>query len=400
MFVGYNTFEYRARARAVLPRGLFQFIDRGTEDEHGLARNREALNSMTLERRVLRDVSERTTAIELFGRTLSMPVAVAPTGAAGLLWYQGELALARAAVRAGIPFTLATGSLTPMAKIAEGGGQLWFQLYVWPDREVSHAQVRSVLAAGYEALVITVDLPVPANREYNLRSGFTIPFKITRKGLLDILAHPGWCARVLGRYALTTGLPRYENYPTAIKQRFTGQPMGRSMPRADSLTWDDIAEIRRIWPKTLMIKGILHPEDAELAIAHGADGIIVSNHGGRAFDSAVSSIAALPAVVNQVKNRVPVLVDSGFMRGSDIVKALVLGASCVLIGRATLYGVAVAGEAGASRVLSLIKDEIGRTLAMMGCRSVAELSQMRESSRGQLGREERSAGVSRPLVQI
>jgi L-lactate dehydrogenase (cytochrome)/(S)-mandelate dehydrogenase len=376
MFLGHNAFEYRDRARRMLPSGLFQFIDRGTEDELGLAENRRQLEAVKLTRRVLRDVSGRSTATELFGKPLAMPVAIAPTGAAGLLWNNGELALAKAAQAAGIPFTLATGSLTAMERIAtEAGGNLWFQLYILPDKAISHALIGRVMDAGFDALVVTVDMPVAANREYNLKSGFTIPFKLTRRNMADVITHPGWCTRVLGRYLVTTGLPRYENYPTAIKQRFTAAPMGRSMPKSDSLTWADLGDIRRMWPKTLLVKGILHPEDAELAIAQGVDGIIVSNHGGRSLDSVITPIQALPAVVRQVAGRVPVLVDSGFMRGSDVVKALALGARCVLVGRATLYGVAVGGEAGAARVLSLLKDEIARTMAMVGCASVEELDE-------------------------
>lgn len=375
LFVGYNTHDYRGRARKVLPSGLFQFIDRGTEDETGLQRNRDALAALQLQRRVFRDVSRRSTATTLFGKSLTMPVAVAPTGAAGLAWYNGELALARAASAAGIPFTLATGSLTSMEKVAaEAKGQLWFQLYVWPDRSISHAQIERVLAAGYEALVVTADLPVPANREYNLHTGFTIPFRFSPGNILDVLCHPRWIAGVLGRYMATTGLPRYENYPSEIKQRITKAPLGRTMPRTDSLTWSDLAEIRRLWPKTLIVKGLLYPGDAALAIEHGADAVIVSNHGGRAFDPAMPSIAALPGVVAEVRGRVPVLIDSGFMRGSDVVKAIALGADCVLIGRATLYGVAAAGEAGAGRVLSIFKEEIDRTLAMLGVSSLNELT--------------------------
>jgi L-lactate dehydrogenase (cytochrome)/(S)-mandelate dehydrogenase len=375
MFVGYNAFEYRAKARKILPRGLFNFIDRGAEDELGLSANREQLDSIKLLRRVLRDVSKRNTETELFGEKLSMPVTIAPTGAAGLLWNQGELALARAAKTAGIPFTLATGSLTAMERVAEGaGGNLWFQLYILPDRDISHALIKRVSDAGYAALVVTVDLPVPANREYNLRSGFTIPFRFTRQNMLDVMLHPGWGARVIGRYMLTTGLPRYENYPSEIKRRFTDLPMGRSMPKSDSLSWDDFAMIRQTWRRKLLVKGILHPDDAELAIANGADGIIVSNHGGRALDSAVTPIQALPAIVKRVGGRVPVLVDSGFMRGSDVVKAIALGANCVLIGRATLYGIAVGGESGAERVLSLLQDELSRTMAMIGCTSIGEIT--------------------------
>lgn len=374
MYVGYNTYEFRAEARRIVPRGLFDFVDRGAEDEIALRNNREQLDAIKLVPRVLRDTAQRTSATVLFGKPLSLPLAVAPTGAAGLLWHNGELALAKAAAKAGVPFTASTASLTAMERIAsEAGGNLWFQLYVWPDRSMSNALVERVDRAGYEALVVTVDNPVPPNREYNNRSGFTIPFRVTGRNARDVLRHPGWLARVLGRYALTTGLPRYENYPTEVKQRFTGLPMGKSMPRTDALSWEDLDHFRRVWPRTLLIKGILHPDDAELAIRHGADGIIVSNHGGRVLDSAAAPVQALPAIVERVAGRISVLVDGAIMRGSDIVKAVALGANAVLAGRAPLYGLAVGGEAGAARVLALLKEETERVFALIGCSSPAEL---------------------------
>lgn len=374
MYVGYNASEYRTRARKILPRGLFEFVDRGAEDELALRNNRVQLDAVKLIPRVLKDTAKRSTETTLFGKRIAMPLAIGPTGAAGLLWHDGELALAKAAAKIGVPFTLSTGSLTSMERIAsEGGGNRWFQLYVWPEKSRSHALIERAAQAGHEALVVTLDLPVSANREYNQRSGFTIPFRVTPRNLSDVLAHPRWLATVLGKYIMTTGLPRYQNYPTDLKQSFAGRPLGRTMPRTDSLSWEDFGEIRRIWPRTLIAKGILHPADAELAISNGADGIIVSNHGGRALDAAIAPIQALPAIVAQVGGRVPVLMDGAVMRGSDIVKAVALGASAVLVGRATLYGIAAAGEDGATRVLALLKEEADRVMAMTGCASITDI---------------------------
>jgi (S)-mandelate dehydrogenase len=374
VYVGYNTYEFRARARQIVPRGLFEFVDRGAEDELCLRNNRDQIEAITLIPRVLQDTAGRTTATTLFGKSIAMPLAIAPTGAAGLLWHNGELALAKAAAAAGVPFTVSTASLTSMERIAnEAGGTLWFQLYVWPDKEKTHALIKRVADAGYDTLVVTVDNPVPSNREYNNRSGFTIPFRFTRRNIGDVLMHPRWLASVIGKYLMTTGLPRYENYPTEVKQRFTGLPMGRSMARADSLSWKDFEIFRRLWPKTLMVKGLVHPSDAEQAIAHGADGVIVSNHGGRALDTAVAPIQILPAVVERVAGRVPVLMDGSIMRGSDIIKAVSLGASAVLVGRATLYGVAVGGQEGAARVLHLFREEIDRVMGQIGAASIADL---------------------------
>jgi L-lactate dehydrogenase (cytochrome)/(S)-mandelate dehydrogenase len=358
-----------------VPHGLFEFVDRGTEDEVSLRHNRAIFERIRLKPRTLVDVSKRSQEITLFGKKHKMPIIIAPTGTAGLMWYEGELALARAAAEAGVPFTLATGSMTAMEKVAEqAGGTLWFQLYMWPDRSLSHKLVERAKAAGYEALVVTVDGVVPGNREYNLRNGFTIPFTFTRGNITDVLLHPRWLLGVLARYLVTTGMPRYQNYPTDIKYRITAGPMGRSSMRNDSLNWDDLRALRKLWPHRLLVKGLLHPQDALMAADCGADGVIVSNHGGRNLDTVISPIEALPEVVDAVGKRVAVLVDSGFRRGTDVVKALALGAHAVQIGRATLYGVAAGGEAGARRAISLFRGEIDRVIALLGCNSISELS--------------------------
>ncbi|HJQ63206.1 MAG TPA: alpha-hydroxy acid oxidase, partial [Burkholderiales bacterium] len=269
----------------------------------------------------------------------------------------------------------ATGSMTALEKVAEeAGGTLWFQVYMWPDRTLSHRLIDRAKAAGYQALIVTVDTPVTPGREYNLRNGVTIPFRFTRRNVTDVLMHPRWVANVLMRYLMTSGMPRYENYPTEMKQRITALPMGRSMMVTDSLTWDDLRALRKLWPHPLMVKGILRVEDAMHAADCGADGVIVSNHGGRAVDSTMAPIEMLPRIVDTVGNRITVLVDSGFRRGADVVKGLALGASAVLIGRATLYSTAVAGQAGAARALEIYRDEIDRMLALIGCAGVAELN--------------------------
>jgi len=366
--------DLRELARKRLPKGVFEFFDRGNGDEVALAENRAAFERIKLAPRMLVDTSGRSQAITLFGKAQKMPIVVGPTGSAGLAWYEGELALARAAKAAGIPYTLATGSMTSLERVAaEAGGNLWFQVYMWPDRAASHALIERARVAGYEALVVTVDTPVTPGREYNLRNGMTVPFRFTRRNVTDVLLHPRWLADVLLRYLLTTGMPRYENYPTTMKARITAAPMGRSMMVTDTLTWEDLRELRRRWPHALMVKGILRADDARLAADCGVNGIIVSNHGGRAVDSTRAPIAVLPEIVEAVGSRISVLVDSGFRRGTDVVKALALGAKAVLIGRATLYGTAVAGEAGAARAIEMYRDEVDRLLALIGCPGVSAL---------------------------
>lgn len=371
----YNIADLRELARRRLPRGIFEFIDRGAEDEVSLRNNRAAFERIRLNPRVLVDVSQRSQEITLFGKPQKMPLVIAPTGTPGIMWHEGEIALARAAKAAGIPFTLATTSLTAMEKVfAQAGGTLWFQLYNYADRALSIGIAERAKAAGFEALVVTVDSPTFSNREYNLRNGFTIPMTYTVRNVADVLQHPRWMLSVLMRYWLQGGVPLYENYPAAVKAGIKAHAMGRALKLNDSITWDYIRELRKLWPGKLILKGLLDPRDAALAADCGADGVILSNHGGRVMDGALAPIEALPRVIEAVGGRITVMVDSGFRRGSDVIKAFALGAQAVLIGRSTLYGVAAAGEAGAARALAIFREEIDRMLALIGCPSLADIS--------------------------
>ena len=373
----YNIADLRERARARLPRGIFEYVDRGTEDEVCLRHNREVIERIKLRPRVLVDVNQRSTASTLFGKPMAMPLAVAPTGSAGLTWYEGELALARAAKEAGVPFTLATGSQTPLEKIArEAGGRLWFQIYMWANRNLSYELIRRVENAGYEALIVTVDTPVGPNREYNTRNGFGLPFIPSLRSYVDMLTHPRWLVGTMFRYFATSGMPRLENHPEEYRRRITADPKtGRRALRSDSLNWTDIRRVRELWPRTLMIKGLMHPDDARLAVEHGADAVVLSNHGGRNLDYVESTFEVLPEIAAAVGNRTTVIIDSGVRRGSDIVKALALGANAVLAGRATLYGTATGGQAGAARALELLRYEMDTAMAMLGCPTVADIGQ-------------------------
>jgi isopentenyl diphosphate isomerase/L-lactate dehydrogenase-like FMN-dependent dehydrogenase len=371
----YNTSDLREAARRRLPHGLFEFMDRGNDDEIAVRDNRLALETIKFKPRVLIDVSKRSQEISLFGKRQKMPIIVAPTGSTGLAWYEGEIALARAAAAHGIPFTLAAGSMTALERVAaEAGGTLWMQFYMWPDRSLSHQLIARARDAGFEALVFTVDTPVAPGREYNLRNGFTIPFRFTSRNVTDVLMHPRWLIGVLGRYLVTTGMPRYRNFPAHTQTRITALPMGRSTALNDTITWNDVRELRKLWPGKLIVKGIQHPRDAVLAADCGADAVVLSNHGGRVLDSTTAPILVLPQVVDAVGKRITVIVDSGFRRGSDVVKALALGADAVMVGRAPLHGTASAGEAGALRALQIYRDEIDRVMAMIGCASVADLN--------------------------
>ena len=370
----YNIFDLRDQALKRVPKGLFEFCDRGTEDEVSLRNNRAVFDRIRFKPRTLVDVSKRSLETTIFGNKHKMPMVIAPTGTAGLMWFEGELALARAAKEAGIPFTLATGSMTAMERVAnEVGGELWFQLYLWPERRYSHELVERAKVAGFKALVMTVDGASAGNREYNIRNGFTIPFTYSRRAVVDMLRHPRWLASVMLRYLMTTGMPVYRNYPAELMAKLTAGPMGRSSLRTDSLNWSDLDALRKLWPGKLIVKGILDPEDALKAVEHGADGIDVSNHGGRNLDGIISPIEVLPQIVEAVGKRATVFCDSGFRRGSDVVKALALGADAVMVGRSTLYGVAVGGYEGAARALEIYREEIRRVMALLGVNSLSEL---------------------------
>jgi isopentenyl diphosphate isomerase/L-lactate dehydrogenase-like FMN-dependent dehydrogenase len=370
----YNIEDLRRLAQRRLPRVAWDYLERGAEDDVTLAANRAAFERIHFQPRTLIDVSGRTLRQELFGKTYAAPFGIAPTGAAGLYCFDADIALARAAKSAGVPFVLSTASFVAMERVArEAGGSQWFQLYMSKDRDAAARLVRRALDAGFEALVVTTDVPVGANREYNLRNGFAIPFRINARNVIDGLLHPRWLAQVFLRTLLSDGVPRFQNVDSNVGGRIIAQDLSAFRARRDALDWSDIAWLRTVWPRKLLVKGILTVADARLALQHGADGVVVSNHGGRQLDGALAAIDALPAIAAAVGERMPVLFDSGVRRGSDIVKALALGADFVFTGRATLYGAAAGGEAGVARALELLRTETDRVMALLGCSTVAAL---------------------------
>lgn len=372
---GYNFDDLRALAKRRLPHGLFEFVDRGTEDDLTIRNNFDAFRRIQLFPRPLVDVSKRSLTMSLFGKEYPMPVCLAPTGAAGLLWHEGEVAAAAAAAAFGIPYSMSTGSITSIEKVAEkAGGELWFQLYLWPDPAMSLELVRRARDAGYKALIVTIDTTVTPNREFNYRNGFTVPMKLTRRNVVDAMHCPRWAFGVMGRYLLSGGMPRFHNLPSALQRKMTDTRKAGLMPKNDSLTWDDLKRLRDMWDGPLIVKGILHPDDACAAVQAGADGIVVSNHGGRVLDNAPASIEMLPDVRQAVGARTVVLLDSGIRRGSDVVKAIALGADAVMVGRMAMWGTAVGGQRGVAHALTLLRDEIDRVMAFTGCTSMADLN--------------------------
>lgn len=371
-----NVADYRLAAKKRLPRGMFEYIDRGTEDEVGLRGIRSALDATRLSQHVLNDVSAPDTSTVIFGEKLPLPIIISPTAVAGLVWHDGEVQLARAARAAGIPFCVATQSMTSMEDIAAGaqGANLWFQLYVFEDRGLTRDLMRRAKALGIRNLLFTADTPRSPKKEWNTRNGFGIPIKPSLAGGLDLLTHPRWSLAVMLRYVLTTGVPTYAHYPPEYRTSITRAAVWDNVKLARRLTWDDFAEVRKEWDGNLILKGVLSPDDAERALSLGADGVVVSCHGGRNLDSAPMALDALPRIADAVGGRMTILADSGIRRGSDIVKYIASGADAVLVGRATLYGTAAGGEEGAKDVIDILREELDHCMAFTGRSRLSEIT--------------------------
>lgn len=366
-----NIADLRSIAARRIPGFVFEYAESGAEDEATLHANRTALGQLRLLPRTLVNTCARQQRCALLGIPASAPLVIAPTGLNGLLRADGDVMLARAAARLGIPFTLSTVSTTRLEQVAErAGGRLWMQLYVIRERSIAQDIMRRAAACGYEALVFTSDANVFGSREWD-RRGYRAPGKPTLRAALDTLRHPLWMWQVLLRH----GMPRFRNLESVLPAKLT--PMGAStvIPQLfdASISWDDFAWIREHWRGKLILKGVLSVADAQRAAALGCDAIVVSNHGGRQLDNCVSTIEVLPEIVAAVGARLAVLVDGGFRRGTDVVKAVALGAQAVLLGRATLYGLIAGGEAGVDRALTILTTEIDRVLGQLGCNSLAEL---------------------------
>jgi len=371
----YSIEDLRLMAQKRLPHGIFEYVDGAAEDGIAKANNREVYRSLKIKHRVLKNVSQRSTAIEIFGKQLAMPYAISPTASAGLMSEGGEVGLARAARRMGIPCTVATLSLTPMEEIYEAaGGNLWFQLYMWVDVGMRMRFVERIKSVGFETLLVTVDGSVGANREHDRRNGFGMPLAYSPKLVAQVLAKPGWCMRVLAPQLLKRGAFKKANYPAELSNKIVGKGSDHEWTKTDTQCWDDIKRIRDMWPGNLLVKGLQSWEDALIAADYGLDGVVLSNHGGRYLDSAPAPLQLVPEVRRAVGNRLKIIIDSGARRGSDLVKAIAVGADMVMSGRPTLYGSAAAGEAGAYRALEIFQTEMDRIMAQLGLNSVDEIT--------------------------
>jgi L-lactate dehydrogenase (cytochrome)/(S)-mandelate dehydrogenase len=366
-----NIAELREVARARVPKFVFDYVDGAVEDEIGMARNRAALDAARIVPRYLVDVSNRDQTTPLFGRTYAAPIGIAPVGLANLNWPGADTILARTAAAADIPYVLSTAATTSIEDAAEAaGGNFWFQLYAPNEISVREDLLRRADQAGAEVLVLTVDVPLASNRERDRRNGLTLPFKFTGRHAFDAFTRPAWSAQVLRH-----GNPRFEVLapyadPKAGTRSLTAFAASQL---ARVLTWDDFDRIRESWPRKLVVKGLMAAGDAVLARDRGADGIILSNHGGRQLDAAPAPIECLAGVRRAVGDSFTVMVDSGVRRGTDIARLMAAGADFVFTGRAMLYGVAAAGPAGAEKALSILLDELDLCLGQIGCPSIAGL---------------------------
>ena len=364
--------DYRAAAQRRLPPFLFHYVDGGAYAEHTLRRNVEDLAGIALRQRVLRDMSELDLQTDLFGETLAMPVALAPVGLTGMFARRGEVQAARAAASRGIPFTLSTVSVCPIEEVAPAINRpMWFQLYVLRDRGFMRNALERAQAAGVTTLVFTVDMPVPGARYRDMHSGMSGPNAALRRAG-QVLAHPRWAwdVGVRGRPHDLGNISAYRGDPTGLAD-YIGWLGSNFDP---SISWKDLEWIREFWKGSMVIKGILDADDARDAVRFGADGIVVSNHGGRQLDGVLSTARALPAISDAVKGELKILADSGIRSGLDVVRMLALGADAVLLGRAFVYALATHGEAGVANLLDLVAREMRVAMTLTGARCIADIS--------------------------
>ena len=368
----FNISQMRLLAKKALPKPVFDFADGGADDEVTLNRNEQDFSKLFFLPQPLRGAADIDLSIDLFNTRLSMPVIIGPTGLSGLFWPSGEYVTAQAAQKAGIIYCLSHGSVCRLEDLNSNSiGPRWMQVFIYRDRGFTRELAERAEAAHYSALILTIDNQYLGRRERDLVNGFSIPPRFAPTDIIAMATKLGWMRRMLPE------LPRitFGNYVREGEAADIKTLAGRMQSLLDpNMTWSDVDELRRIWKGPLILKGILHPDDAREAVKRGIDGLIVSNHGGRQLDGAISSIAALPTIADAVAGQIPVLIDGGFRRGSDIVKAIALGAKACLIGRPHLWGVSVAGENGVSHVLEIYRQEIIRTMGLLGAQKTSDLN--------------------------
>jgi L-lactate dehydrogenase (cytochrome) len=365
-----NIAELRLLARRSLPRVVFDYLDGGAWDEVTKARNEADFGRLTIRPRVLVDVSSIDLSTTLLGRPVALPIVAAPTGLTGLMHHRGELAVARALHAAGSIYTLSTAATYSIEEVAAGApGSTWFQIYPWRDRGLVRELLERARSAGCAALVLTVDAPLAGPRERDLRNRFAVPPRVTLTSLLEAFTRPRWSASFAlePRVTMVNLSPRVRGSEAVSVARFMTEQLDPSR------TWSELDWLRSAWPGPLLVKGVLRDDDARSAVERGASGVIVSNHGGRQLDHVESAIGALPAVVQEIGSEAEVVLDGGVRRGTDVLKALALGARACMVGRPLLYGLAAGGDAGAARALDILADELRVAMALSGCPSVGAI---------------------------
>ena len=369
-FLSLDDFEHAARRH--LPRPIFAYVSGGVEENLSRDDNRAAFEEIGFVPRVLKGVADRTTATELFGQKYAAPFGIAPMGISALSAYRGDLALARAAQAANIPMVLSGTSLIRLEDVYGMCPGAWFQAYLPGELERIRKLLDRVAAAGFKTLLVTVDVAVLSNRENNVRAGFSTPLRPSLRLAWDGITHPRWSLGTLLRTLVQHGMPHFENSYAERGVPIIARNVERDFAKRDHLNWGHLEQIRKQWAGRLVVKGIMSPEDAKIARESGIDGIIVSNHGGRQLDGTVSPLRVLPAIV-PAAGGMTVMMDSGVRRGTDVMKALALGAKFVFVGRPFNYAASVAGEAGVAHAIAILQGEVYRNMALLGVNSVAEL---------------------------
>jgi L-lactate dehydrogenase (cytochrome) len=364
--------DFEVAARRHLPAPVFAYVSGGVERNQTVRANERAFEHYEFVTRVLIDTSKRSTETTLFGTTWSAPFGIAPMGICALSAYRGDLVLAKAAAREQLPMIMSGSSLIRMEEIVAANPHAWFQAYLPGAEAEIVALIDRVKAAGYGTLVVTLDASIASNREQNIRAGFSTPLRPSVSLAWQGLTHPRWLFGTFLKTLVRHGMPHFENNFARRGAPILSANVLRDFSDRGHLGWQHIRMVRKMWPGKLVIKGILDVRDARLSVDNGADGIIVSNHGGRQLDSTVSPLRVLAGIV-QACPEVPVMVDSGFRRGTDVLKALALGARFVFVGRPFNYAAAVAGEPGVRKAMSLLREEVSRNMAMLGVTSVAEI---------------------------
>lgn len=367
--------DFEAAARRCLPRPLFGYISGAAEDNVSAHANRQCFAEHSFRTRVMVDVSRRSQQTTLFGQTWDSPFGVAPVGISAISAYRGDLVLAQAALGARIPAIMSGTSLIPMEEVAQAAPGTWFQAYLPGDASRIDGLIDRVQAAGFTTLVVTVDIPVWANRENNVKTGFSMPLRPSLRLAWDGVVRPRWLVSTLLRTLALHGMPHFENSFATRGAPMLSSSAIRDTTGRDHLTWQHLERIRMRWPGTLVIKGILSEADAATAASIGADGIIVSNHGGRQLDGAVAPLTLLPHVVDKVGHRTVVMMDSGIRRGSDVLKAVALGARMVFLGRPFMYAAAVGGFQGVTHAITLLREEVDRNMAMLGACAMSDITE-------------------------